>query len=1037
MYPFGDISPRYFNGEFVKPLNLSLKEPLQESNFLTELIEEIRHQLPTQGPIGTFIHHNTLHSFEDENFEAAVEHAGQIYNAQAYLNLNQYRSLLAKGRITQKHVEAELAPYLKDQTKILQGKATRASLREAIFFSGINLEDESVIDWRKCEGLLSLRADLTPQIRDSLIQDTMLWIRTELSTGKSFPVQLENLEISESELTLYLGLKNALTKGKRIGPVEAEKFTAALLWSFANKKSKLVNPPENSTLWHHRDLLLKLTGYDIYEMVSPALIQVSSAFTDQGVSSWSLPNRELGFLAASKTLFSQPNIPCTRWMQKAQAIFSSMDLKASTATTVIENLLAKLGIPTDKYYEFLLNNALSIKGWAGNIALLENRPELVSKRPVAGSLSEFLAVQLVLLTAAIEYVVNISKLPGLDLDSLLQTPVKNYNDKNPLNNISLKASVVFECCQILNISPRQIKHHGVELISEIFSELEKFPTILQQRIWQQSYERSFISSVVSSLKNKDTNMETTKANHERSQIVFCIDEREESIRRHLEEVNSSVETFGSPGFFSLPLAFRGVHDLHHQSLCPGVMKPTILVSEYDLTASAKKRPNAIRRFVGLLNREAQLSRALVRESFISATLGHFALIPFILRVLLPRQAGKIHEVFHNPEVEESAFRITAADNNLSDEQIKNVIVGAVQDIFETTVIAKNPAELIIIMGHGSSSLNNPHESAHDCGACGGNRGAPNARLFARFSNDPEIRQLLRHRGIVIPDSTYVVGAYHDTCDDTVTVFDQEMIPTSHKAIASKLIRDINKATARNAAERARRFLNFPKTLTPENAAIEMLHRAEDFAQPRPEYGHATNAIAFVGRRERTKGLFFDRRAFLSSYDDSTDKDGQILQRLLGAIVPVCTGINLEYYFSYVDPIVYGCGTKLPHNITGYNGVMDGTESDLRTGLPWQMVEIHEPVRLTMVVETTPEKLLEILKRMPKIQALFERRWAWLIAAPPNQNRYWFFSQAGFTELNIEEEPLKISPDSLTYCADQRDHLDFIKIEPSISRRIHI
>ena len=29
--------------------------------------------------------------------------------------------------------------------------------------------------------------------------------------------------------------------------------------------------------------------------------------------------------------------------------------------------------------------------------------------------------------------------------------------------------------------------------------------------------------------------------------------------------------------------------------------------------------------------------------------------------------------------------------------------------------------------------------------------------------------------------------------------------------------------------------------------------------------------------------------------------------------------------------------------------MDGAASDLRTGLPWQMVEIHEPVRLLFVV----------------------------------------------------------------------------------------
>jgi hypothetical protein len=80
----------------------------------------------------------------------------------------------------------------------------------------------------------------------------------------------------------------------------------------------------------------------------------------------------------------------------------------------------------------------------------------------------------------------------------------------------------------------------------------------------------------------------------------------------------------------------------------------------------------------------------------------------------------------------------------------------------------------------------------------------------------------------------------------------------------------------------------------------------------------------------------------------------ILARILGAVVPVCSGINLEYYFSYVDSPGWGSGSKLPHNITGLLGVMDGAMSDLRTGLPWQMVEIHEPVRLLFVIETTAE-----------------------------------------------------------------------------------
>src|SRR5262249_59758234 len=131
------------------------------------------------------------------------------------------------------------------------------------------------------------------------------------------------------------------------------------------------------------------------------------------------------------------------------------------------------------------------------------------------------------------------------------------------------------------------------------------------------------------------------------------------------------------------------------------------------------------------------------------------------------------------------------------------------------------------------------------------------------------------------------------------------------------------------------------------------------------WGHGTNAVTIVGRRSRTRGLFLDRRAFLNSYDPTQDDaDGTILTRILRAAVPVCAGISLEYYFSFVDNAGYGSGTKLPHNIASLVGVMDGAASDLRTGLPWQMGGIHEPMRPLFVVEARPEGLLRVLARNP-------------------------------------------------------------------------
>src|SRR5207249_7877069 len=173
----------------------------------------------------------------------------------------------------------------------------------------------------------------------------------------------------------------------------------------------------------------------------------------------------------------------------------------------------------------------------------------------------------------------------------------------------------------------------------------------------------------------------------------------------------------------------------------------------------------------------------------------------------------------------------------------------------------------------------------------------------------------------------------NTCDNSVTFFDEDLVPARWRALFERARDAIEAARRREAHERCRRFDAVRQWYPPLAALAHVEGRAADLAQPRPEYGHATNAFCIIGRRARTRGLFLDRRAFLVSYDPVRDDDGAILERIMAAAVPVVAGISLAYYFGYVDPAGYGCGTKLPHNVTSLLGVRDGPQSDLRTGLP--------------------------------------------------------------------------------------------------------
>ncbi|HUO56961.1 MAG TPA: putative inorganic carbon transporter subunit DabA, partial [bacterium] len=310
----------------------------------------------------------------------------------------------------------------------------------------------------------------------------------------------------------------------------------------------------------------------------------------------------------------------------------------------------------------------------------------------------------------------------------------------------------------------------------------------------------------------------------------------------------------------------------------------------------------------------------------------------------------------------------------------------------------------------------------DCGACGGGRGGPNARAFALMANDPQVRESLG-----IPKDTIFVGAYHNTCNDLIEYYDVDRVPASHAADLALAQKALDQAAALSAQERSRRFDNVPLDVSPLDALKAMADRTEDLAQVRPEYGHATNAVAVVGRRSLTRGLFMDRRSFLASYDPETDGDGTVLTRVLSAVGPVCAGINLEYYFSFTDRAGYGCGTKLPHNITGMLGVMDGHASDLRTGLPWQMVEIHEPVRLLLVVESPLSRLQAALSRLPALDRLVKNRWIQLAALEPGTKEIHLFRDGRFEPYQPESQELPQIPSSVQWYRGKRGHLGYAGI----------
>lgn len=185
----------------------------------------------------------------------------------------------------------------------------------------------------------------------------------------------------------------------------------------------------------------------------------------------------------------------------------------------------------------------------------------------------------------------------------------------------------------------------------------------------------------------------------------------------------------------------------------------------------------------------------------------------------------------------------------------------------------------------------------------------------------------------------------------------------------------------------------------------------------------------------SRGAFFDRRAFLISYDPTSDPDGLILERHLQINGPVGAGIALEYYFSVVDNEHYGCSSKIMHNVAGLFGVMEGTTSDLRTGLPRQMIEIHEPMRLLVVVEAKIELITAIYQRQPALQELVGNEWIVVAAKDPDSADIQLFDpKKGWLLWHGNAETLPSVARSIDWYAGKRDPLPPALLQQSVAMR---
>ena len=922
---------------------------------LRQAIDHAAHLLPKQGPIGVFVHHNTLHAFEHLPFEQAVIQAANLFGAEPYMSEAAYRAELARGRIHFEDIDAVLD---REPDAAVFSRLSRHSLRRAMMTPGVREFDAATILWRAEQG------DLAEDFEHAALR--------------------------------------AL-------------FDACFARTVAHEEEPAVPRP-------------------VDEVIHPWLIRLCSVFLDQGMAYWPMPHREKGFYASVRTLLSRRGGIFPQYLTGLDEEFERQQYMSYSATDAVLDYLDTLCFREADWEETLQSELLALPGWAGLIRRLEEDPGLAPHEPVPCSLMDYLAVRLTM--------ARVASRQGAADPGPEESPLKTQENRR-----LSRTARVYDAARVVSLSADEITRLSDSEWAAFVSEVKACNGLERRRIFHLAYERWHERQILSGLASHRRYRGLSGVEDRPSaQVFFCMDEREESLRRALEEVDPQVETFGAAGYFGVAVDYKGIDDPESAAFCPVIVKPRHAVLEQPMAEdnALLESRRLRRRILGLVMRNSYVSSRTLMRGWLSTTaLGMISAVPLIGQLLAPRKYGQLREWLNNQFLPEPRTELTLMRNTAQSQgAVTGLLMGfapaekseRVASVLGPAGLKRGFARLVIILGHGSTSLNNPHESAHDCGACGGRRGGPNARLFAAMANRPEVRDLLRQRGIDIPADTWFLGAYHDTCSDDLEFFDLEALPATHQADLDRIRESMDQALTRNAHERVRRFESCPPGVGPDAALRHVEERSQHLAEPRPEYGHCTNAVCVVGRRSLTRGLFLDRRSFLTSYDAGQDPTDQSLAALMSAVVPVSGGISLEYYFSFVDNDRYGCGTKLPHNVAGMVGVMDGHASDLRTGLPWQMVEIHEPVRMLFVIETTPERMSKVIDASAGLKQLVENRWIRLATIDPESGRVHVRRDSGFEEFAEPLERLPVALSSAEWYGGKLQHLPMAWIQSRAGER---
>ena len=357
-----------------------------------------------------------------------------------------------------------------------------------------------------------------------------------------------------------------------------------------------------------------LFGTGIAEELDELTIKSCLDFFDEGQSSWTMPDRELGFFRAWREVARRNARFYLRRLRIGRVLGES-----EAPEEVIAHAMRTLGVPEEAWQAYFARELARLHGWAGFIAWRASARTYYWATQYPGDLVDYLAVRLTLAVALLSERAGHRRIP-VSMPELVRVAAERpeetglrlawharevapalahlADDALAQGNTARIGDVYLRHCRIRRQTMGDRLVDGVRELARTAGEADALARLdaagvarlvdavaaferAEGAIWLQAAEARAIGQLLA--------MATPGADGGQSkrpfvQALFCIDTRSERIRRHLERAGD-YQTFGIAGFFGVPVSFMELGKGSETHLAPVLLRPKNLVPELSLVGA--------------------------------------------------------------------------------------------------------------------------------------------------------------------------------------------------------------------------------------------------------------------------------------------------------------------------------------------------------------------------------------------------------------------------------------------------------------------